>query len=107
VVFFEQFHTTMGTNTDRASKLPDTVDFALVQRLGKHHVCSAECVAALVETKPSLVLFDQKEMAVPDAWKTADPTLAERLAEDLNNVLVGGLPASVHQAVIDAIRHMI
>ena len=107
VVFFEKFQTTMGTNTDRASKLVDAVDSDMVRTLGKHQVCSPECVAALLEAKPHLVLFDQKEMAIPDAWKTEDPTLAKRLAEGLNDVLVGGLLASMHQATIDAIRHMI
>lgn len=107
VVFFEKFQTTMGSNTDRACKLLDPIETEVVATLGTHQICSAECVSALVAVTPHLVLFHEEEMPVPDSWKTEDPALAKRLAEGLNDVLVGGLPASMHQATIEAIGHLI
>jgi hypothetical protein len=106
VVFYTKFQTTMGTNTDRACKL-EPVDRGAVEALGRQQVCSVECVEALVDSKPHLILFDRREMPVPDSWKMEDPELAGRLAGGLNDVLIGGLPASMHSATLEAIRHLI
>jgi HD superfamily phosphohydrolase len=107
VVFFERFQTSMGSNTDQACKLVAPIAPEILATLARNQICSAECVTAIAEASPNFILFDEGQMRVPDSWKIEDPDLARRLADGLNEVLVGGLPASMHRATIDAIGHMI
>lgn len=107
VVFIEKFQLSMIPLAASVSKLVEVVKPAWVQQAGKKGACSAECVKALTEPKPTLVRIREDELKLPNSWKLEDPELAKRLSEGFRDILPAGLPSSLHNAVIDAIEHIV
>jgi hypothetical protein len=70
-------------------------------------LCSKECLSALTEPKSKLLRIHADELRLPDTWRTSDPQLAHRLEEGFTEAFPGGVPASVHRAVIDGIENMV
>lgn len=107
VVFFEKFGLTMTTAADRASKTVDIVKSEWIARIAARGVISSECREALTAEKPKFLPIRADELRLPDDWRRNDPSLAGRISDGFSDALPGGLPASIHASVIDAIKHLV
>ena len=106
IVFFEQFQIVMNPVEERASKTVGAVRKDWITKLAQTGTCSAECKEALIAESPRLAPIRPDELRLPSAWLILDPTLPRRLSEGLQDILTAGLPATLHDAVIDGIEHL-
>ncbi|WP_406698383.1 hypothetical protein V5E97_05925 [Singulisphaera sp. Ch08] len=103
IVFYDRFQIAMTTSAEHAAKCMGVVRTEWIDQTAAAGACSAECLAALREERPRLVPIREEDVLLPDEWRTADPTLARRLAEGFQDAVPAGFPASVHNAIRDAI----
>ena len=106
IVFFETFGIVVDEQADRAAKVTDVVRAAWVNDARNRGLCSPECAAALQDDHPRLALVRREDLVLPDDWRSEDPGVGERLAEEINGHLPNGLPASFHEAVCATIRDL-
>lgn len=106
IVFYEVFTTAMNREADKASKTADMVAPDWIRKAAARGLCSPACVAALVEDKATLARIRPEHLRFPDDWPRRDPNLAKRLADDFDQCLPVGLPATAHKSIIDAIEHL-
>ena len=106
IVFFEEFNLVMDEQANRAAKVTDVVKDSWVESAGDSGLCSAECAEALGSNRPRLLLFQSEDFELPDTWLSEDPEVKQRLADQLNQNLPGGLPASFHQDVVKTMAAM-
>lgn len=106
IMFYEKFQLVMKPIAEHISKTVRVVKPDWIHQVAERGICTAECVEALTESKPMLVPIREDELLLPDSWRTNDTSLAKRLADGFRDTLPAGLPASVHQGVIEAIKNL-
>jgi len=104
IVFYERFGIVMSAAADRAAKTTGDVKPEWVEAARDAGFCGPECAEILLTEKPNLVGFRADEFKLPEDWTTEDSGLAQRLAEEINDVLPTGLPNKFHTSVVEAIR---
>ena len=106
IVFFETFGLVMDEQADRAAKVTDIVRDAWVKTAQDRGLCSPECAEVLQGGRPRLALMRREDFELPADWRSEDPGVGERLADEINTHLPSGLPASFHEAVCATIRDL-
>ena len=106
ILFFERFDMIMTPSGESVSKTAGVVKSEWMTKVAANGLCTAECASAFSETRPRLVQIRADDLCLPDSWKINEPQLTHRLEKSFAEALPGGLPASVHKAVVDGLRHM-
>lgn len=109
IVFFEKFGAVMSQDAHHFCKTDDSAGSSVKQWLEeaqKAHVCSEECVQALITEKPRLLPLRVGDVMLPKGWIEEDTELPKKLAQEFFNVLPGGLIASVHSGFVDGLKHL-
>lgn len=106
IAFYDRFGIIMGRDAENASKTRGLVRNEWIATARDHQVCSPECAEALVEERPRLLRINEKNLLLPEAWKTDDPGLVRRLADGFDEALPEGLPATAHKRVLDTINDL-
>ena len=100
IVFFEEFSLVMDEQADRAAKVTVTVQDSWIGIARERRICTPECGEALGGGRTPLLPFQPGDICIPDTWQREDPNVRSILADQLNDDLSSGLPASFHQAVL-------
>ena len=107
IVFFEKFGLVMDEQADRAAKVTGVVREAWVMNARERGLCSPKCAEEVLQGgRPRLVLMHRDDFELPADWRSEDPGVGRRLAEEINEHLPNGLPASFHRAVCATIRDL-
>ncbi len=106
IVFYDRFNLVMGQSADNATKTAGIVKPEWILRARDQQLCSVECTEALTESKLSLLRIGSADIALPDAWRSADPQLSARLADGFADAIPGGLPAGARDAVLKSIADL-
>jgi HD superfamily phosphohydrolase len=104
--FFEKFGVVFDTTADSAAKTVGIVLPEWIRRLGNVGLCSRECVESLGYERIQLARVRPEDLNLPPEWLRVDADVGNRLARELNDLLVSGLPASVIAGVTCAISEL-
>jgi hypothetical protein len=109
IVFFQQFGVAMRKEAQHLCK----VEHLLAPNWTKWltaafdaRLCTPECFTALTERFTKLLPIRESEIVVPPEWLNVEPGIKKRLAQEFFNCLPGGLLASTHKAVVEAVEHL-
>ncbi len=107
IVFYERFSAAMSPKADTAAKVTGVVRQAWIDEAVGAGLCSRECADVLSEKAPApLVKFRPGDIKLPGDVTQDDPDLPKRIADDFNEALPGGLPGTVHRAVLGALEQL-
>ena len=106
MVFFEVFGLVMDEQADRAAKVVGSVQESWIDLARDGGLCTTECAAGLKGGRSLLVRFQPDDFELPDDWLSENPSVRDRITEDLNTHLPTGLAASFHKAVLAALRDL-
>lgn len=104
IVFFEQFNLVMNEQADRAAKVTDAVQDSWIDIARYRGICTPECGEVLRGGGAPLLTFRTEDIQLPDNWLLGDNAVASRIADQLNDNLPDGLPASFHKATLTTFR---
>lgn len=103
IVFFEFFDLVMDEQADRAAKITDVIQDAWVEAAQDNNLCRHECAEALKHGCMQLLKFQAEDFKLPPGWLSECPGVGRRIANEINDCLPDGLPASIHNAVASTI----
>ena len=104
LVFFEQFNIVCTREADQACKTIGLVPLEWLEIAANQGLATAECLQSYRETRLQLIPIRADRLRIPERWRFENPGLTGEIASAFAEVLPSGLPASRHQAVVDAIE---
>ena len=107
IAFFNRFNLVMSPEADNLAKTAGLVQPEWIRHARDLQLCSIECAEALLEKKLILLRISPADIDLPDAWRSADPELATRLANGFRDAIPSGLPARANQSVLKSIAELI
>jgi HD superfamily phosphohydrolase len=107
IVFCDRFTIVLSDASDHVAKVGRLTERKVIETLASSGVCSAEAVRAFRDRERKLVTLAIGDLQIPDDWKTEDPQLVEKIVDDFNSAITGGLTASMLTDVAGAIGHLV
>ncbi|MFN0197872.1 MAG: HD domain-containing protein [Planctomycetaceae bacterium] len=108
IVFYERYQLVMDTGADRASKTAGDIKPNWLTAAAKLGLCGSDCADAYQQDTVRLVpiRIEDLEKAIPDDIRRDKPDLAKRLHGQFSAAIPVGIAPSLHQKVIEGIRHL-
>lgn len=108
IVFYERYQLVMDTAADRASKTAGDIKPEWLTAAASFGLCGSDCADAYQQDTSRLVpiRLEDIDRAIPDEIRRDCPDLSKRLHEQFSAAIPIGIAPSLHQTVIDGLRHL-
>lgn len=108
IVFHDRYQLVMDASADRASKTEGAIRSEWFDEAVDLGLCSRDCAMAYKTDTVRLIPIreDDLRQAVPHDIRRDDPDIVRRLFDEFIDAIPSGLAPSLHQIVIDTLRHL-